>query len=388
MYRGFLVVFLVLVLVPLSLPAQIIPVPDSDPQEQTDVRVGSHYSLLPVLAYSSDTGLFGGFLGQRINYGNNVRPFLSNVGVNFTVSTRGNIISEVLYEHTKTFNTDVRSRIEFVGQRIYEGHYFGIGNQTTFSEDLFEDDYYFFENREFSFYYKARQNVLTFGRFGELDIAGSVDFSYLNGISRGEESKYEEDLPFGFGKSWANKAGIGVIADSRDNEFSPTRGFRYEGSYEISSPLLGSDFTYANINLDARHFVQLFRNVVLAQKMKLETIRGEAPFWDLSIIGGNAGLRGFHLHRFRGNHSVLQLLELRTWLFSFWNDDIRIGSQLFWDTGRVFSDSDSSRIFDNWKHSYGGGWVISVFNPDIMLRADIGFSEETFRLYFGAGYIF
>lgn len=382
---GFLV-FMLFFSVKLS--AQIIPVPDSDGDEYEDIRVGSRYTLLPVLGYSSDTGFFGGVLGQRINYGNNIRPFLNNLTANFTVSTRGNLITDIKFEHTKTFNTDIRSLILFVGQRIREGHYFGIGNQSDFSNDLFDEDYFFFENREISFYYQARKNVLTFGQYGKLDIAGSVDFSYLNGITRGDESKYEDDLPFGFGKSWGNKAGIGFIADSRDDEFIPTRGFRYEASYEHSSPIFGSHFTYSNIKLDSRHYVQIFENVVIAQKLNLETIQGEAPFWDLSIIGGNKGLRGYHLDRFRGNHSVLHLLELRSWLFSVWNGDLKIGSQIFWDTGRVFSDNDSNRFFENWHQSYGGGFVISIFTPDLMLRTDIGFSDEAFRIYFGTGYVF
>lgn len=367
--------------------AQIIP-PDTGESEEPDIRIGSQYTLLPVAGYSSDMGLFGGALLQRINYGNDIRPFLSKTSADFTISTKGNIIADVNFERTQTFGTGIRSLVEFTAQRFRQDHYFGIGNRTEFFNNLFDNEYFYYENREFSFYYQARKELLKFGQYGQLDIAASSDFSYLNGVGRGEETKYEEDMPFGFGKSWSNKLGIGLLADSRNNEFAPTRGFRYEVSFETSSSIIGSDYTYSDIRLDMRHYLKLFRSVVLAQKFNFVSIQGDAPFWDLAIIGGDEGLRGYHLDRFRGDQSVYHLLELRSWLFSFWNDEIRVGNQIFWDTGRVFSKYDSDEFFNNWKHSYGGGVIFSFFNPDLLLRMDVGLSDETYRIYFGAGYVF
>ena len=222
------------------LSAQVIP-PDPGASNKPNVRVGTQYTLLPLAGYSSDMGLYGGGLIQRINYGNNMRPFLSNIGADFTISTKGNVIVDINFERTRTFGTGIRSLIEFTGQRIRQGNYFGIGNRTDFSRTLFDDKYFFFENREFAFYYQARKTLFRFGDFGQFDLTGSADFSYLNGLTRGEESKYGDDTPVGFGKSWSNKAGLGFIADSRDNEFSPTQGIRYEASFEVSTPILGSN---------------------------------------------------------------------------------------------------------------------------------------------------
>ncbi|MDZ7719962.1 MAG: BamA/TamA family outer membrane protein [Balneolaceae bacterium] len=370
-----------------KISAQVIP-PDTSESEEPDIRIGSEYSLLPVAGYTSDLGLFGGGLVQRIGYGNNVRPFLSNLQANFTASTKGSLVLEMEYERTRTFGTDLRSLIDFTGQRIREAYYFGIGNKTEFSDQLFDDNYYFFENRELAIYYQLRKRMASFGEYGFLDLTGSVDVSYLNGRVRDESSKFGEDMPRGIGKSWANKAGFGFIADSRDSEFSPAQGIRYEASFEVSSSVFGSDYSYSDLQFDIRHYLELFDGVVLANKLNFESIQGSAPFWDLSIIGGSYGPRGYHLNRFRGNQSILHLLELRTWLFSFWNDRIQVGSQLFWDSGRVFSDNDSNELFNNWKHSFGGGMICKFFSRDIMLRADAGISEESLRFYFGAGYVF
>lgn len=369
------------------LAAQIIP-PDTGESEEPDIRVGSKYSLLPLAGYTSDLGLFGGGLVQRISYGTDNRPFLSNLTLDFTVSTKGNLTFDIDYERTRTFGTGIRSLIEFTGQRIRQGYYFGIGNDTNYSDELFDNNFFFFENRELGIYYQARKEIASFGEFGQLDIAGSVDVSRLNGLTREESSKFADDMPLGVGKSWSNKAGIGLIADSRNSEFSPTQGIRYEISYELSSEIIGSDYAYSFLKLDARHYFEPFEGVVLANNLKVESLHGEAPFWDLTIIGGDDGLRGYHLDRFRGDQSVLHLLELRTWLFSVLNEEIRVGSQLFWDSGRVFSDFDSNNLFADWKHSYGGGLILTLFSPDLMLRTDVGFSDEAFRFYFGAGYVF
>lgn len=370
-----------------TLSAQVIP-PDSGDSEEPDIRVGSEYSLLPIGGYTSDLGLFGGGLIQRIGYGNNIRPFLSNLIADFTISTKGNIDFDLYYEHTRTLGSDVRSLVEFTGQKIRQGYYFGIGNNTEYSDQQFDNNFFLFENRELAVYYQARKQIASFGEYGIFDLTGSVDFSYLNSLTRGETSKFEEDNPLGIGKSWSNKAGFGFIADSRDSEFSPTQGIRYEASFEVSSSIFGSDYAYSDLKIDLRHYLEVLDGFVLANKLNIESIQGKAPFWDLTIMGGNNGLRGYHLDRFRGDHSIMHLLELRTWLFSVWNDEIRVGSQLFWDTGRVFSESDSDTLFSNWQYSYGGGIIFTLFSPDLMLRSDVGFSDEAFRFYFGAGYVF
>lgn len=365
--------------------------PERDEDDNAPIsadRVGSFYSFLPIAGYSSDWGVYGGGFIQRINYGVGVEPFLSNLKADVTVSTKGYVVSQLEYDGTKTFGLNLRSRFEFIGQRITQGQYFGIGNDTDFSKSLFDDEFYFYENRELFLKYIVRKQVGEFSEIGKMDLYATTTFWRVNSLSRGAESLFSNEEPQGFQTSSIGKIGIGTILDSRDDEFSPAKGIQYEAGFNIAPSIFGFDFSYSEVAIDLRQYVTLFSDVVFANRVKYDHIFGDAPFWAMPIIGNNDGLRGYYLNRFRGDSSILSMTEIRTWLFSVWNDQIRVGSHLFWDTGRVYSNFDSNAFFEEWKHSVGFGFVFTFFHPNLILRSDFGFSDEAFRFYFGTGYVF
>ncbi|MEX0944935.1 MAG: hypothetical protein WDZ38_04615 [Balneolaceae bacterium] len=349
-------------------------------------RIGSYYSAFPLGGYSSDWGFYGGGYLQRIDYGLDVRPFVNNFKVDFVVSTKGYIVSQAEYERTQTFGLNFRSRIEFIGQRISEGHYFGIGNNTEFDDEQFEHGYYYYENREFFLKYIGRKRIAEYGTHGKVDLYGTTSIWQVNSMSNGSETLFDSERPTGTSKSRVGKVGAGLMIDSRDSEFTPSSGIQYDIGFNIAPALF--DFSYSEAIIDLRHYINPFSTVIFAHRFKYEEIFGDAPFWALPVIGNEMGLRGFHLNRFRGGRTILQMAEIRSWLFSVWNDEIRVGAQLFWDSGRVFSNHDSNAFFDQWKHTFGIGTAINLFSPDFILRTDIGFSNESIRIYFGSGFVF
>jgi outer membrane protein assembly factor BamA len=378
-----------MVLYPVIALSQIIPSETADDKPgATDPRVGSYYSVFPLAGYTSDLGFLGGGFVQRINYGVHVLPFLSNTKADFTISTNGTIISKMQYERIQTFGTSIRSRIDFIGRKERQGRYYGIGNNAGFSSHLFDNDFYFFENREIYIKFQGRYNVGSFGNRGVIDLVGGGTVWYVNSKPLEELTLFETDTPHGFYKNWMNKLAFGVILDNRDSEFSPTKGIRYQADFSVSTPLVGSEFLFSGITTEFRHFLPLLADITIAHYLKAEQIFGTAPFWAQSIIGNEYGLRGYHLNRFRGDSSVLNILEMRSWLFSLFDNRLRLGAQVFWDTGRVFSKFDDNHLLNGWKHTFGAGGVISVFSPDFFVRGDLGISDESYRIYFGAGYIF
>src|SRR5690625_6773698 len=101
----------------------------------------------------------------------------------------------------------------------------------------------------------------------------------------------------------------------------------------------------------------------------------DKPFWYQPYVGEKEGVRGYHLERFRGNKTIMSLLEIRTWLFTLFEDQVSVGAQAFWDSGRGFSHEDSNALFSDCKHGVGGGMALSLFGPDMMFRGGIGFSK-------------
>lgn len=364
--------------------AQVIP-PSADVPEPVQPP---QQTILPIGGYSSDYGLYGGGFYQRISFSEQTLPFSSEFSFDFLLSTRGDLMSQMQYQRLQTFGKPIRSNLHIEGERRRQSGYFGIGNNTVFEESLFDDGFYDFDRRTFFLEYQARRQLTNKSYLGQIDTFGLVSFAYGDGVVRNEESLFNQERPQGFGSGWVNKLGVGFITDSRDSEYIPTEGVRHEIGISNSNRFLGSSYSLSTLNADFRHHTKLLPGVVLAHRLSLEHILGTAPYWDLAIIGNKFGLRGFHENRFRGNSSVLSMLELRSWLFSFWENQIGVGVQGFWDTGRVFTEQDSNRFFDDWKQSFGGGIAISLFDPSLIIRADIGISDESSRFYFGTGYIF
>jgi len=238
--------------------------------------------------------------------------------------------------------------------------------------------------------YTLRKKFASFGETGFIDMFVSVQLSFSKPGSLGNDTILAIERPFGFNGGWVNLIGIGLIADTRDNEFNPSKGIFFRARAALSDNLFQSDFNFGIFNADLRFFKKIMGGVTLAQRLKFDHATGGAPFFEKPSLGSEEDLRGFIDDRFYGDTSITHTTEIRTWLLekNIFGEAVRFGAQTFWDTGRVYSENDSNRIFDNWKHSYGGGIVYSVFTPDFIGRIDLGLSGEISRLYFSAGYAF
>lgn len=350
---------------------------------------GVHRSLVPVFGYKSDVGLFGGAVFQRIDYGEAVQPFENRSAMEFTLSTRGHLTGKLDYEELRSFGTDIRSRYRFEILRILEQTYFGIGNETPFIREAYRDGFYGFTERSVRFRYQGRKRMVRFGDGGHLEGQFLLTVSGSDPVSSGEETLFETESPPGSRGGWVNLLGAGLVIERRDSEFDPGRGYRVEASVEGGGDWTLSDYRFGRFTGELRGYFTLGRRVVVAQKVELSHAFGEPPFWELPSVGHDLGLRGYALNRFRGHTSLVHILELRSWVFSVLDDQIRLGGQLFMDTGRVFDTGDRlGDITSGIKQTFGIGGTMSIINPDFIFRGEIGFSDELFRVYIGLGYLF
>ena len=348
-------------------------------------------AFIPALSFKSDLGLLGGAIVNRLDYNDGIKPYRSQQQFAILASTRGFFSFHSYVETIKTLNTNLRSSLELNANRIFQNMYFGIGNEAPFVEDRWNNEFYFFESVRFELMYEGRQPITDLETRKGLDFLFIAQTSYSQPLIELGSRKMGIDQPQGIRGGWINTVGLGFLFENRNDEFTPTAGNRVSGRFTWSPNLLLSDFAMAKFRFEARQFFSfhLLRTVTIANRVILEHNFGDIPYWELAELGGHRELRGYPSNRFLGDQSLSYTLEARTWLFHFDKINSKVGGQLFTDVGRVLHGNENyGDFFRNYKQTFGFGGAATLFNPDVVLRGDIGFSEDMYRIYFGFGYLF
>ncbi len=244
--------------------------------------------------------------------------------------------------------------------------YYGIGNETPESnEELVEYNSIGIESRvlkqvipgffpgiEFRYYSRFNYKLIDGGLLERTQVAG------YNG---------------------SRLAGVGplFVIDKRDNIANPYAGFYFLMSAFFHGSFLGGEFTYTSYRLDFRKYFKLFedREDILAIQFLGNFVTGEAPFHNLSILGGSALMRGYYRGRFRDRHFMGSQVEYRMPIW--W----RIGAVAFLGVGNVASDLEGFKP-SQFKHSVGGGLRFTVDQAErLNLRFDYGFGQDTRGFY-------
>lgn len=344
-------------------------------------------AFLPVLSYSSDVGVVGGAIYNRFDYRGEVEPFRTFFNTMAVASTKGYVKADARYERTRTFGRKLRSIAELSFARLATDTYFGLGNGTTYSQQRWEEEYYYFESYSARLDLKLRKALFS-GESSQLDVMAGLSTEYQIPYVLKENSSFNEMMPNGSTGGFINYLTGGFIWENRDREFNPRTGNR--AMLEIrTAPKLISDYALTTFKIDLRQYFYVWDFLTIANRLQLRHAEGDVPYWELPALGDNISLRGYPLNRFRGNSSISYNLELRSWMFTFPEYGLKMGVQLFTDAGRVFAgENEASDLFRDYKQTFGFGGAISLFSPDFICRSDIGFSDEVTRIYVGIGYAF
>jgi len=148
----------------------------------------------------------------------------------------------------------------------------------------------------------------------------------------------------------------GLIYDSRDFQFFPSKGIWAEATFSYAPGFLGDkNFTYSKLTLVHRQYFSLgSKNFVFAYRLGYQTtLSGTVPFHIQPHIvptfmtaatsqglGGAKTLRGIMRNRVVGDGIVLGNVELR-WKFlktKLGKSDLYVGTNVFFDVGRVVKE--------------------------------------------------
>lgn len=345
-------------------------------------------TLVPAVSYSSDEGVIGGILYDRKSFKGTVQPFRSRLKGKALASTLGFIEVEAKYIRTESWNSNIRSVIDLQFHRYTADNYFGIGNATTFSDEKWKNGFYDFRSLGWQLSYTGYYPLYKKGN-RQFDLKFGIGTEYESPKAKADTTSFGLYPPRGKTGGWTNYLSTGFVYENRDRTFDARHGNRTEVTLSYAPALIG-DYNLLAAHGQYRQYFHPFSFLTIANMLNLRYVGGEVPYWKMSTLGDDNTLRGYPLNRFQGNASVAYTLELRSWILKFPQFyRLRLGGHLFTDVGRVFTDADEFKdTFRGYHQTFGIGGTLSILESDFILRGELGFSEDTSRIYIGLGYLF
>ncbi|MBS1647289.1 MAG: BamA/TamA family outer membrane protein [Bacteroidetes bacterium] len=219
------------------------------------------------------------------------------------------------------------------------------------------------------------------------------------------QDDYTKNRAYGVGHSFVTMLQSGIVYDTRDLESDPNQGVFAEFTNELSTNVLGSQFTFDKMLLHVkayrRLFPKTFKKVILCARAGISGLAGNAPFYEFQevwsseggIYGVNGGgfvLRGYKQSRFVASCINFANVEIRARFVQFkaLKQHIALSFVPFFDiagTGNTLS-----RLLGysaNYRYAEGLGLRIA-WNVNTILRFDYAFSQEDRQFFFQFGHAF
>ena len=352
--------------------------------------------------YNSDEG-FG--YGARLSLFNHAEggynPYYYIIDANVLFTTGGKKEFFIFFDSPYLLNSNKRISCEIKHQQFNFSPYYGIGSDTEYHEehtikgssDFFNEHYYHFERLRSTFWINYQQLIGTYKLLGGFGLA-FTDIDLFDG-----KTLLQDDEVLGKNGGITNYLKFGVIHDTRDFEPAPGKGDWTEIIVEFSNKLIGSDYDYTRITLTNRYYITILRNLVFAERIVLEDVLGDMPFYEMAFfessyriqegLGGAKSVRGLLLNRFLGPAKLFGNLEIRWRFFDFrmLKQNLYLAWSGFYDFGKVWKKNQKFSL-DNIHSGYGNGLHIG-WNENFIISFDIARSKEVdLALYIGIGYLY
>ncbi|PZR37653.1 MAG: hypothetical protein DI538_11975 [Azospira oryzae] len=332
------------------------------------------FRVYPTLGYSPETGVEPGASalwlfrakGDSTNRLSEVQTFAF-----FTFKAQyGLWIDNAIYGDQDKWFFLGRSRIQ-----RFPLLYYGIGDQTSGDHPAVVDANYIL----------LRQRVLRKIK-PNLFLGPEIDFQHLFSVAFNQpEEGLHHPLPTGSDGTTNLGFGAALVYDNRHNVLNVRKGWFAELSYLGYHPSLASDYSFSSINLDVRGFHPHKKNNVIAWQVVGNFMKGEVPFNQMAMVGGEMMMRGYYQGRYRDKNMLAAQVEYRMLPFAF---SKRWGATIFAGTAAVAPQVKAFKL-DRTQLAGGAGLRYLLFpKKDIFLRLDVGFTREGPGFYFFTGEAF
>jgi hypothetical protein len=185
---------------------------------------------------------------------------------------------------------------------------------------------------------------------------------------------------------------FGLAYDTRDATDIPTEGIYANTGVEIVDKAIGSSSSFMKYGIEGKAFVPLRddKKYVVALHSALDYIQNgdNAPFYELSSVGGIHSLRAYGFQRFTDNNRFMMQAELRTNVYEREIFGVRGHLEIapFIDAAKVFADSHEFPIEN--LHLVGGLGFRAVIVPQVVAYVDFGSAGGGPAAYTGIDYPF
>jgi len=338
---------------------------------------GSELWNFPLLNLNSDDGFVIG--GQSIYYKYNFRdiPFDYKISLTAKYATAPNDYNLHLDTYFNSIIKSTTLNVQVQKTGLFFTKFHGYGNETTYSKNLDEEDFYMVEQELFvisptMFYNGLKDIKVGLGvsyEFSEVDLE-----KVLRILDYNNENNFEEDVKL-FGGH------LSLEVDTRDNINNSNKGvyLNLKGSFYPKFFDLNNNFY--SLKFDARTY---FRFDTITENILALRVGGgknwkNYPLSKLVFLGGENNLRGYSRERFSGDAAVFAQAEIRTYLFPIkFGLPGKFGFHFFAETGRVFVSNENS---EKWHSSFGGGVWMSFIDRMLNLSMDLAASKEMNNFY-------
>ena len=349
------------------------------------------WGLLPAIDYSSDFGLGLGAVGALYRADPARTLYVYTVQAQVYANTGGQQYHYLSIDVPAILDSPYRILALVAYDRSRFAPWYGIGNHGP--PDSSEPNIYYQVDR-------LAPTVRLQGRRslnGWLQVFAQYRFTWAR-IDTYPGSLLQQESPSGIrGGRYADLL-LGLLADTRDNEISPTRGEFAELALRGAHPALGSQYATAGVYAGVSVFRQPWERLVLAGRLAFDQLWGDVPFDHLEDIGashlqaglgGGTTIRGLLQSEYVGTTKALLNLEARVHLvaFSLLGQNFKLALLGFFDSGRVWSRGTADPPGPNIRYGAGGGLRLT-WGSFFVVRADCGAAPGLVRFYVDVGHIF
>jgi len=354
----------------------------------------SEVGVLPAIAYDSDLGLGFGAVGSLARFDEGYAPYRWRLAAQTFFSARLDEDDDVdlpFQAHYVSLDMPglaggpLRIQANVAFGRFTRNGYYGLRGESEERED--RGELYHFYDRVFpSGLLNFRLEVMD---HLELLLGANGSYNWMNPYP-GSKLLEDADALRGLEDHLQLAANVGVLLDTRDHEFAPTRGTFTEVSSRLSPS--GDELSYGTLYLSSQWFAPLYEEtLVFAGRIAADAIFGDAPVYELRNFGvldrtagpgGTRSVRGVNLHRYHDKRKLIANAELRA--NAPWGDVIgermRLGGVAFADVGRV-TGTTTVGVGSGLRLQWGETFII---------RGDVGYApiEDTLGIYIDVGHVF